>query len=59
LVYDDDESGDAEITKYQSTESKLGMGDYYIVDIILPGTGGTSSDLLQLRSTSTLYWHER
>jgi len=59
LVYDDDENGDSEITKYVSVNSKAGMGDYYIMDIILPGTGGTSTDYFQLRSTSTLYWHEK
>lgn len=59
LVYDDDENGDSELTSYVSTSSKAGMGDYYVLDLILPGTGGSATDLLQLRSTSTLYWHER
>lgn len=59
LVYGDDENGDSELTSMFSTDAKPGMGDYMVIDIILPGTGGTASDLLQLRSTSTLYWHER
>jgi len=59
LVYDDDENGDAEQTSAYSTDSKMGMGDYFVLDIILPGTGGSATDLLQLRSTSTLYWHEK
>lgn len=59
LVYGDDENGDAEQTSLFSTDAKPGMGDFMVVDIILPGTGGTASDLMQLRSTSTLYWHEK
>lgn len=59
IVYDDDENGDLENTSYFSVDSKAGMGDYYIIDIIQPGTGATSSDLLQIGSNSTLYWHEK
>lgn len=59
LVYDDDESGDVEQGSYYSVDSKAGMGDYYVVDIIQPGQGATSSDLLQITANSTLYWHEK
>lgn len=59
LVYDDDESGDGEVPAYLSVDSKAGMGDYYVVDIIQPGTGATSSDFLQIGANSTLYWHEK
>nr|QTE03610.1 MAG: capsid protein [Gemycircularvirus] len=59
LVYGDDENADGEDTSPYSTTAKPGMGDYYVVDIIVAGTGATTSDLLQLRSVSTLYWHER
>lgn len=59
LVYGDDESGDGEVTSYVSTTSKAGMGDYYVMDLIFPGTGGTTSDVLQMSCHSTLYWHER
>lgn len=59
LVYDDDESGDIESPSYYSTDSKPGMGDYYVVDIIQPGTGATSADLLQIGANSTMYWHEK
>jgi len=59
LVYDDDESGDVENGSYFSTESKAGMGDYYVVDIIQAGSGATSSDFLQINANSTLYWHEK
>lgn len=59
LMYADDESGDSETTNYLSVASRIGMGDYYVLDIMQPGAGGTSSDLLQFIPTSTLYWHER
>lgn len=59
LVYDDDESGDLEASSYVSTQSKAGMGDFYVLDIISPGTGGTTSDALLMQSNATLYWHEK
>uniref|UniRef100_A0A8A4XDA5 Putative capsid protein n=1 Tax=Turdus naumanni Genomoviridae sp. TaxID=2814955 RepID=A0A8A4XDA5_9VIRU len=59
LVYDDDESGDAQTSSYLSVQDKRGMGDYYILDFFFTGTGGATTDLLQLTSTSTMYWHEK
>nr|QVW56565.1 MAG: capsid protein [Gemykolovirus] len=59
LVYDDDEQGAAEIPSYYSTGAKPGMGDYFIVDYVVPGVGGTSSDVINLNCTATLYWHEK
>lgn len=59
LVYDDDEAGSGEQTSVYSVDSKEGMGDYYIVDIIVPGLGGGSGDLMSINSTTTLYWHEK
>lgn len=59
LVYDDDESGEMEVSSYLSVLDKKGMGDYYIVDIFQPGTGATSTDQLQVVATASLYWHEK
>lgn len=59
LAYGDDESGDAEVTSYTSVASKVGMGDYYIMDIIQPGASATASDLLVMVPVTTLYWHEK
>ena len=59
LVYDDDESGDQEITNKYSVDSKVGMGDYYVVDMIKAGTGGTSDDRMAFVPQATLYWHEK
>lgn len=59
LVYDDDESGLTEAPAFYSTDSKAGMGDYYVLDLIVPGTSATSSDAIRLETTSSLYWHEK
>jgi len=59
LVYDDDENGETEVSSYLSTSSKRGMGDYYVIDFIASGIGGTSSDLMVINANSTLYWHEK
>ena len=59
IVYNDDESGETEDSRYLSVQNKQGAGDMFIYDLFTPGTGGTSSDLLQLTSTSTVYWHEK
>ena len=58
LIYEDDENGDVMTPSPFSVESKAGMGDYYIYDIVEPN-GGTSEDTLVLDSQATLYWHER
>ncbi|UYD39071.1 MAG: capsid protein [Wigfec virus K19_469] len=58
LVYDDDEDGDEDASSYWSTTAKPGMGDYYILDIFRD-VGATSESRLNIRSASTLYWHEK
>lgn len=59
LVYDDDESGEVEASSYFSVDDKRGMGDYYIMDIVNSGLTGSGSDIINLNSNSTLYWHEK
>lgn len=59
LVFDDDESGEAQGDAVLSQQGNQGMGDYLIVDIFAPGLGSTSSDLLAFRPEATLYWHEK
>nr|UBJ26252.1 capsid protein [Giant panda feces-associated gemycircularvirus] len=59
LVYDDDENGAGENTSAYSVSDKRGMGDYHIVDLFSQGSSGGTSDLIKVRYTSTLYWHER
>lgn len=59
LVYDDDENGVNEQTNYTTTQAKPGMGDYYVLDVFVPGLGGTTADLLTIDSQATLYWHEK
>ncbi|QCX35060.1 capsid protein [Blackfly genomovirus 2] len=59
LVYDDDEIADVTSGAVFSVDDKRGMGDYYVYDIFIPGTGGVAGDLLKVDSTTTLYWHEK
>jgi len=59
LVYADDEQGGGETFNAFSTTGKPGMGDYYVIDVFQPRTGGTSSSVLRFEPTATLYWHEK
>lgn len=59
LTYGDEETGNSKSSDHFSTTSKIGMGDYYVVDIIQPGTGGGGADLIEIQSNSTMYWHEK
>lgn len=59
LVYNDDESGDVMTTAYGSVTDKRGMGDYYVIDIVVPNPGSAATDLLYMSSTASLYWHEK
>lgn len=59
LVYDDDENGDVMSQAYYSVDDKRGMGDFYVLDIIVPAPNTTSSDILYASSTASLYWHEK
>jgi len=59
LQYDEDEVGGTVATGMTSVESKIGMGDYWVVDIIKPRMSATSSNQLSFNCESTLYWHER
>ncbi len=59
LYYDDDELGASETTRDFSVRDKRGMGDYHIFDLFSQGSSGSTSDLLKIRFTSTMYWHEK
>lgn len=59
LYYDDDENGAAEYSVTYSVRDKRGMGDYHIFDFFSQGSSGSTSDLLKIRFTSTMYWHEK
>lgn len=59
LVYDDDEAGNVETTVDFSVNSKQGLGDYYVYDIISAGLGASATDLAAIYANSTLYWHEK
>lgn len=59
LVYNDDEIGAGEVTLPMSTESRAGMGDYYVVDFFQPTTGSSTTDQLAFLPNASLYWHEK
>lgn len=59
LYYDDDELGAGTATTNYSVRDKRGMGDYHIFDLFSQGSSGSTSDLLKIRFTSTMYWHEK
>nr|QCX29424.1 capsid protein [Plant associated genomovirus 9]QCX29448.1 capsid protein [Plant associated genomovirus 9] len=59
LMYDDDETGGSVEVNGFSTQSRRGMGDYWIIDIIKPRVGSTSANQLLFNCESTLYWHEK
>lgn len=59
LYYDEDENGEVESSVLFSTDSKRGMGDYYVIDFFNSGEGGSTTDLLQMQPSSTMYWHEK
>lgn len=59
LTYDSDENGEEITPSRYSVQSKEGMGDYYVVDIIQAGSGATASDQIVFNPQATLYWHEK
>lgn len=59
LEYDDEETSGTVNPSFYSVDSKRGMGDYWVIDIIKPRTGSASSDVMTFQPESTLYWHEK
>lgn len=60
IVYEDEEAGDSMFTSAVSTESRAGMGDYYVTDFFEPNRGGVAGDDdLEFQPHATFYWHEK
>lgn len=59
LVYNDDETGEAEESSPFSVRDKQGMGNYYIMDLFSSGLGASGSDLLAVQYNASQYWHEK
>ncbi|QCS37563.1 capsid protein [Tortoise genomovirus 9] len=57
LEYSDEEQGGILTTGPYSVSSKVGMGDYYVVDMFR-GVG-TATDTLSFGVQSKIYWHEK
>lgn len=59
LAYNDDERGSTTTSATLSVDSKVGMGDYYVLDLIRNRYGAASSDVMIFSPHATLYWHEK
>jgi len=60
LQYDVLEAGNTTVTNAMSTESKQGMGDYYVVDFFQARYASDGEDgSLIFDPRATLYWHEK
>lgn len=57
IEYSDEEQGGLLTTGPFSVSSKVGMGDYYVVDMFK--AVGTAADTLSLGIQSKIYWHEK
>ena len=59
IAYDDDENGENMDTSFTSVDSKAGMGDFYVLDLIRSRFSASTSDALVFNPSATLYWHEK
>lgn len=57
FIYDEDEAGGIEQSGDMHSLGKSGMGDYYVMDIIV--CNDSNDEKLSFNPDSTLYWHER
>jgi len=58
LHYNDQEFGGVISSAATATETRLGMGNVYVMDLFI-GNSEDSGDNLSFLPTSTLYWHEK
>lgn len=58
ITYRDDEEGESMFLAPVSTASKLGSGDYYILDMFR-GVETAEGDTLSMLANATFYWHEK
>lgn len=59
FTYDDEEDGEDTNTSSFAANIPRNPGNFYILDLIVPGFGATSEDTLQFTPNCTLYWHEK
>ena len=59
LYYDDEEIGDSGAYSPYAADGRMGMGDYYVIDIIVSAFGSTATDQMVWGPNATLYWHEK
>lgn len=46
-------------SSFFSTTGKIGMGDYYVLDIYSPGANAAIGSPINVLPEATLYWHEK
>ncbi|QCW23609.1 MAG: capsid protein [Genomoviridae sp.] len=59
FTYDDEEDGEDINTSPFAANIPRNPGNFYILDLIVPGFGAGSEDTLQFTPNCTLYWHEK
>jgi len=59
LAYDDDENGQNIEPATYSVQSKVGMGDYYVMDLFRSRFAAGTDAALVFNPSATLYWHEK
>lgn len=60
VVYQDEENGTNMSVSPISVTSKRGLGNIYVLDLFeCPAAPGSTTDVLQVSSQQTLYWHEK
>lgn len=59
LKYNDDEAGSTQNGSEFSTDSRIGMGDVYVVDLFSARAGATNASRLLFEPDGTYYWHEK
>jgi len=57
FYYDEDERGGIEQSGDMHTLGKAGMGDYYVLDLVV--CNDSNAETLTFNPDTTLYWHER
>jgi len=59
LIYNDDEvGGGKQVDVGYSSMHRASMGDAYVFDMFIPGHNSEQADELEVRCSSTYYWHE-
>lgn len=59
FTFDDEEDGEDTNTSHFAANRPGNPGNFYVIDLIVPGYGSGAGDTLQFTPNCTLYWHEK